>query len=202
MSESSQNPQEEKKLLEMREDDAPQKKGIPANVKKEIREWVVAFAVALVVAFLIRTFLFTVIRVDGDSMRETLHDKDRMIVTIIDMKLNGVNRGDVVICHYPGRKENFVKRVIGLGGDTIEVKDGTTYRNGEALDESYIVHKPDYDFGPLEVPDGKVFVLGDNRADSNDSHVSAVGPIDESQLVGIARLIIWPPSDIGPIGGP
>jgi hypothetical protein len=74
-----------------------------AKAKKEIREWAVSIAVALIAVFLIRSFLFTVIRVDGDSMKETLHDGERLIITVLDVKLNGVSRDDVVICHYPGR---------------------------------------------------------------------------------------------------
>ena len=184
-------------MNDVKREDGP--KGLSPKAKKEIREWIVSLAVALIAVVLIRSFLFTVIRVEGHSMDETLSDGDRMIVTILDMKIKGAERGDVVICHYPERRENFVKRVVGLGGDVIEVKDGTTYRNGEALDEPYIVHKPNYSFGPYEVPEGKVFVLGDNRSRSNDSHSDKVGALDENQLVGIARFIMWPFSEMGPI---
>lgn len=190
----------EPKILEMREDEPP-KKGLSDKAKKELREWIVSLAVAVIVAFLLRTFIFTVIRVDGESMRETLQDHDRMIVTIIDMKLLGVRHGDVVICKYPERKENFVKRVVGLPGDTVRVSAGVTYVNDEALDEPYITHKPTYEFGPMTVPEGTVFVLGDNRSNSHDSHSLDVGPLDQSQLIGIARLVIWPPRDIGLIPG-
>jgi len=191
--------QGEDKLLEMREDESPRKRGLSPRVKKEIREWIVSLAVALIVFFIVRTFIFTVIRVDGDSMLETLRNGDRMIVTIIDRKIFGVGHGDVIICRYPNRTQYFVKRVVGLGGDTIEVRGGTTYRNGEALDEPYITNRANYDFGPYEVPEGMVFVLGDNRANSHDSHSRDVGPLEDDQIIGIARWIMWPLSDIGPV---
>ena len=120
---------EEQKELTAEEQQAARK----AKFLKEIREWVVALVVALMVVLFIRTFLFTIIRVDGHSMDYTLADGERMFVTILDKKLFGVERDDVVICHFPGRgRTYFVKRVRGVPGDVIERKDGVTYINGEA----------------------------------------------------------------------
>jgi signal peptidase I len=179
-----------------------QKEERRARVKKEIREWVVSIAVALIAVFLIRSFLFTIIRVDGDSMRETLHNGERLIVTIADVKLSGVQRGDVVICHYPGRtgllgmKENFVKRVVGVAGDTIVMLNGDTYINGEKVEETFITYPSPFINGAWQVPEGYVFVCGDNRAGSHDSRSADVGPIAVSEIVGKVRFVMWPLSAI------
>lgn len=186
--------QEKKPLLQMREDPEEQKKKL--NVKKEIREWVVSLAVALIAVFLIRSFLFTVIRVDGESMLETLQNGERLIATILDVKLGGVQRGDVVICHYPNRSEYFVKRVVGMEGDTIEIRDGITYLNGEALDEPFVAHPTTKYYGPYQVPEGCVFVMGDNRANSNDSRYEDVGYLGEDMIVGRVRCVVWPLSAV------
>ncbi len=177
-----------------------------AKAKKEIREWIISIAVALLAVFLIRSFLFTVIRVDGDSMRETLHDGERLIVTVADVKLSGVQRGDVVICHYPGRtgllgfKENFVKRVVGVAGDTIVMLNGDTYINGEKIEEPFVAYPSPFINGAWEVPEGYVFVCGDNRAGSHDSRSADVGPIEESEIVGKVRLVMWPLNAVRAVG--
>lgn len=117
------------------------------KVLKEIREWVVSLVVALLVVVLCRTYLFMPIRVDGSSMYPTLNNGDRLGVTAYDVRIqNKLQRGDVVICHYPGRtnkllglvtvQTDFVKRIVGMPGDTVSRVSGVTYINGEALDPS------------------------------------------------------------------
>ena len=160
------------------------------KVKKEIIEWVQSLAMALVIFFIVRTFVFTVISVDGSSMETTLHDKERLIVSIFDMKLWGIQRGDPVICHYPERKENFVKRVVALPGDRLWMSGGVLYVNEEAVDEPYIA-KPDMkDYGPWELGDDQYFVMGDNRNNSNDSRF--VGPIKKDMIIGKVQFVMWP----------
>ena len=169
-----------------------------ARARKELREWVVAIAVALIAVFLIRSFLFTVIRVDGSSMKETLHDGERLIVTVLDVKLGGVARGDVIICHFPGRtgmfglKEDFVKRVVGVGGDKIVMEGGETFINGQKVDEPFVTYPSPAIDGAWEVPEGYLFVCGDNRAGSHDSRASDVGFIPATDVVGKVRLVMWP----------
>lgn len=117
------------------------------RVVKEVREWVVSLAVAVIAVLLIKEFIFMPIRVDGSSMYPTLKDGERLAVTVYDSKIyNGIEKGDVVICNYPGRTNkdpilnlitmdtNFVKRVVGVPGDTVKRVSGVTYVNGEALD--------------------------------------------------------------------
>ncbi len=164
------------------------------SLKREILEWVVCLIVALAAFVVIRTFLFTMILVQGPSMMETLQDKDRVAATIIDLKINGPQRLDVVICNYPHVTDGSyrVKRVIGLPGETVQVKAGVTYVNGEALDEPYVRHPTSRDFGPYTVPDGHYFVMGDNRAVSKDSTYEDVGALSKDAIVAKARQIVWP----------
>ena len=105
------------------------------DVKKEILEWVKSILIALVIVAIVRTFLFTMIRVDGESMLESLQDGDRLAATIIDGKLMGYNRGDVIICTYPGADHYCVKRIIGLPGETISIANGVVSIDGKELEE-------------------------------------------------------------------
>lgn len=167
------------------------KEKVKKTPMQELREWVVTLLVALVVAVVVRNFLFEPVRVDGSSMANTLVDGEVMFVTKPEYLTGDPQRFDVVICHYPDRGDtNFVKRVVGLPGDTVEVKDGYLYVNGEKYEEPYITHRPDYALAPYTVPEGMYFVLGDNRSNSNDSHL--VGPISRDMIVGHVRSVLWP----------
>ena len=162
------------------------------SMKKEIWEWVKSIAIALIAVALIRMFLFTMIRVDGHSMDETLQDNERIAVTILDMKLGAPQRQDIVICTYPGEDHLCVKRVIGLPGETIELRDGKTYINEVPIEEPYIEHLSMQPFGPYEISEDHYFVMGDNRADSKDSRYPGVGALQKEAISGKARLICWP----------
>lgn len=173
-----------------------QEGGKPAKPKKsvgrEILEWVLTIAAAVAIALVIRTFLFEPVRVDGHSMDTTLANGEIMFVTKPEYVFGGnPERFDVVICHYPNRgSTNFVKRVVGLPGDTVEIKDGYLIVNGVTYEENYLTYRPDYNMSAYTVPEGKYFVLGDNRANSNDSHL--VGPIDRSMIIGHVRSVLFP----------
>lgn len=168
---------------------------------QEIFDWVKSIAGALAIVFVLRFFVFQMVRVDGRSMMETLQHNDILFVTVFDRFFDNWERGDVVICNYPdpSSKGYRVKRIIGLPGDTIEVKDGVTYVNGEALKEDYIDHPAVTDFPETTVPEGHYFVMGDNRSNSRDSRVKDVGPLEESALQGRVRLRVFPFTAIGPI---
>lgn len=174
----------------------PPKEGKTAkkSLGREIVEWVVTLAIAVVLALGIRTFLAEPIRVDGHSMSNTLMDNEFMIVTKPEYLFGDPQRFDVVITRYPNRKENFVKRVVGLPGDTVEVRDGNLLINGEVQEEPYITYKPNYNYGPTTVPEGEYFVLGDNRASSNDSHL--IGTISRDMIKGHVRCVVWPLGDM------
>ena len=194
---------EKKPVLEMRTE--TKKPFTQTKVFKEIRDWLVSLAIALVVVGIIHTFLFTVIRVEGRSMQDTLYTGDRLITTVIDYKLFGLNRFDVTVCHFPNRKnERFVKRIIGLPGETIEVRNGVTLINGEPIEEPFLTpekteryHRSN--FGPYEIPEDCYFVMGDHRDDSTDS--LTVGPIPAGDIIGRARVIMWPLNRLGILDG-
>ena len=114
-----------------------------------------------------------------------------MFVTKLDYWTGSPERFDIVICHYPGRgSTNFVKRIVGLPGDTVEVKGGYLYVNGDMYEEEYLVHRPNYTMKAYTVPDGYYFVLGDNRSNSNDSHL--IGPLPQDMIKGHVRQIVFP----------
>jgi len=192
------------KILEMRKEEQAKKPFLSDKAKKEIREWVISLASAIVIVLLVSNFLVSVIRVDGGSMLDTLQDGDRLLVNVLDMRMNGPERYEVVIVHYPERTENFVKRVIGMPGDTLEVKGGVLYINGEAVEEEYLsadrtahFHSASSNFGPIEIPEDKYFVMGDHRDYSNDSR--QVGLIDRDMFVGQATYVFWPFSRFGAV---
>jgi signal peptidase I len=164
----------------------------------EAMEWIEAIVIAFVAAFLIRYFIFEPITVEGSSMVPTLHDGDMLIVDKISYRFNEPQRGDIVIFKYPGDvKENFVKRIIALGGDEIEVKNGDVYVNGQRLLEDYIAAQPQVGFDDSIVPEGTIFVLGDNRNGSKDSRDPQVGFVPVDNIVGKAVLRIWPVNRMG-----
>lgn len=175
--------------------------------KNELWEWTKALLIAFAIAAVIRYFLFTPIAVDGESMMPTLEDGDRMIVNKIGYKIGEPERFDIVVFHAPEQK-NYIKRVIGLPGETLEYKDDQLYINGKAIDEPYLdAYKAQITEGTLtedftlsdigvegEIPEGYVFVMGDNRRYSKDSR--HIGLVDQKEIIGNTSLIFWPFSDI------
>lgn len=152
---------------------------------------------ALLAVFLIVTFVFQVYGVDGPSMVDTLHDRERMFVTKFQYFFHAPERFDVVVCHFPGRgQENFVKRVIGLPGDTIWIDEGRLYVNGDAYEEDYAEYPDTYRMAPVTLGENEYYVMGDNRMVSNDSRNPAVGPLEKGDIIGKVQAIIWPLSDV------
>jgi len=138
--------------------------------------------------------------VSGSSMEPNFETGQRLIVNKLIYKFDNIDRGDVVILHPPSDTNvEYIKRVIGLPGETVEIKNGLVYINGEPLSEPYISNPPQYTMKKLEIPQEYYFVLGDNRNYSDDSHVW--GPIPGDSIVGKAWLSIWPLSDLGIISG-
>lgn len=162
------------------------------QIRKELFGWAKSFAIAFLFAFLIHTFVFTMVDVKGSSMADTLQNEDRLAASIIDLKLVGPSRFDVVIVNYPNVEEFRVKRVIGLPGETIEMKDGLTYIDGEPLSEPFLSYNSRKPYGPYEIPEDCYFVMGDNRDRSSDSREDGVGPIHRDAIKAKARLVCWP----------
>ena len=150
---------------------------------------VAAFAVLL----LIRCYVFSFITVQGPSMMDTLSDGQVVMVDKTFFKMHTPKPGLIVICHYPGSEESYVKRIIALPGDEVEIKDGVTYVNGVPRDEDYVAHRDREDFGPYVVEEGCVFVMGDNRANSHDSR--AEGAIPEEMIEGRVFAVLFPAQD-------
>lgn len=162
---------------------------------RELLSWIGSLATAVIAALLIITFVFQIIYVDGPSMMNTLLDGERMFVTKINYRFHDPERFDVVVCHYPERgNQNFVKRIVGVPGDTVAVRGGQLYVNGEVVAEDYIDNPPQYTMEAVTVAEGHYFVLGDNRAISNDSHI--VGQLTRDQIVGEVQAVVWPLSSI------
>ena len=131
------------------------------------------------------------VRVDGFSMNPTLQDGEYILVNRLAYKIGHPIRGDIVVFSFPmDPKQDLIKRVIGLPGESISVQDGKVMINGIPLEEPYIAAPPIYN-GTWEVPDGQLFVLGDNRNESKDSHEWGLLPLEN--VVGRAVLIYWPP---------
>lgn len=178
----------------MKKEKKSAKKG-KKSVGAEILSWIYCLAGAVAAALLIRTFLFQVIHVKGNSMLETLQNRDMVYVSELTARIEGYEHGDIVICVYPGADHQCVKRIIGLPGDTIRIDNGTVIRNGEPVDESYLTHKASYSTEEITLGEGEYYVLGDNRPVSHDSHSSDVGPVTD--IVGKVRFVLWPISRFG-----
>ena len=160
---------------------------------KEMKEWAQAIITAVVLALLIRMFLFEIILVDGSSMEPTLYDRNRVFVNKIGYLIGEPQHGDVIIFKTPeGNQSNYVKRLIGLPGDRIRIENGIVYLNNQPLDEPYIADPPYNDYAEATVPEGTFFALGDNRNDSKDSRDFRIGFVPRENMVGKAVWRIWP----------
>jgi signal peptidase I len=133
------------------------------------------------------------VRVDGFSMIPTLQNGEYILVNKLAYKTGQPNRGDIIVFRLPGDEtQDLIKRVIGLPGDTVKISDGVVTINGEKLQEPYIAQSPLY-FGEWTIPPGNLFVLGDNRNDSRDSHQWGMLPFEN--IIGKSVVIYWPPND-------
>lgn len=169
-------------------------------MKKEIInsntvEWIKSISIAVVIAIVIKTFVFNTALVVGESMSPTLHEKDRLIANKISPKITGYKRGDIVILDAPDVKnKSYIKRIIGMPGDKIEILDGHVLLNGERLEEDYTEEKYTDKHGNSSwiVKDNEVFVLGDNRKEyaSKDSRIFGCVPINS--LKGKINIRYYP----------
>ncbi|MTA12061.1 MAG: signal peptidase I [Actinobacteria bacterium] len=167
-----------------------------------IVEWIVVVAVAITSALLVRAYVVQQFAVEGESMINTLQDGDRVLVNRLSYRLHDPRRGDVVVLKRFGggaTERDLIKRVVGLPGETVEVRSCVVYIDDRPLVEPYLdpeVQQRDgcgSDQAPTVVPEGAVYVLGDHRGKSSDSR--AFGPVAEEFLIGRAFVIIWPVGD-------
>ena len=176
-----------------------------------IVEWLVVLVCALGLALLLKAFLVEVFVIPSGSMEPTLMVDNRVVVYKVGYRLHDVNRGDVVVFKNPGQAadtDDLIKRVVALGGETFELRDGRVHIDGTRLEEPYLEDGEstlpkapirgcvnEADSSRCEVPEGKILVLGDSREDSRDSRY--FGPVDVDSVVGRAFVKIWPPTDLG-----
>ena len=165
----------------------------PVELVREVRGLIRDFAVALLLCILAMAFLFQPFKVEGTSMQPRLAEDERILVNKLIYRLRPVERGDVVVFWFPGDPvRSFIKRVIGLPGDEVEIRAGAVLVNGEYLDEPYVPDsfREKQDFAAVRVEDGYYFVLGDHRSVSNDSR--SWGMVPEKLIYGKAFLRYWP----------
>ncbi len=176
---------------------------------KQIFEWIVVIAIALIVAMLVRLFLLQQFFISGPSMETTMFSDNRVLVSKLAYKIGDIDRGDVVVFDRATMNgsqiehDDLIKRVIGLGGESIEIRDCSVYIDGTKLDEPYL---PSRDIGLANLSDrcgvvsmplttienDEVFLVGDNRPQSFDSRM--FGPIKKDLIIGQAFVLMWPPS--------
>ncbi len=177
-----------------------------ANAGREIAGWVLTLAFAALLALLINSFVFFFARVEGSSMLGTLKDGEVLFVWRAGYVFGQPQRGDIVICHYPKTKDGgyldqkntcYVKRVIGLPGDTVSIRQGTVYINGEALKESYLeTERTDsQSMEAVVLEEGEYFLMGDNRSDSTDSR--RMGAVERGKILGKAVGVVYPFTEFG-----
>ena len=176
----------------------------PRSLRRTILEWVGVIGGGVIIALIIEAFLVQAFWIPSPSMVPTLNVGDRVLVNKLSYRLHDVHRGDVIVFERPpgasrgGEDEikDLIKRVIAVGGDTIESRNQLVYVNGERIDEPYLEDGTPTDNLPRQtVPEGHVFVMGDNRTNSEDSRV--FGPVDEDRIVGRAFMRVLPVGDIG-----
>lgn len=161
-----------------------------------IIEAAVTLAIAVIIALALRTFVAALVIVKGNSMNPTL--KNGQVMLVLMGRWRRVQRGDVVICRYPGRgRRFFVKRAVGMPGDSLCRTGGVTLLNGKSLDARAYVYRSEYEY---TLGKDEYFCVGDNRASSHDSRDwqrtggNQVGPLPEKMICGVAKWVIWPPA--------
>jgi len=179
---------------------APVESQPDAGLHHEIRAWARDLVIAAGLAAVIIVFFYQPVKVEGTSMAPSLSDQERIFINKFVYHVGVIERGDVVVFWYPlDRAKSFIKRVIGLPGDLIEVRQGRVFIGGQALSEPYVpAEYTDFsDYAPLRVPPGEYFVMGDHRASSNDSRM--FGPVAASYIYGKAVFAYWPMTQFGSI---
>ncbi len=175
------------------------------NIRKEILGWVLYIAIIVGATYLIVTFVGQRTRVSGDSMKEALHNGDNLVVDKISYRFRDPKRYEIIVFPYKYQENTFyIKRIIGLPGETVQIKDGEVYIDGELLGEEYGLEKIEEGkeriaFEPVYLGKDEYFVMGDNRNHSSDSRDPSVGVLTRDDLIGRAWVRIWPLDSIGVI---
>lgn len=175
-----------------------------ASLWRNLKENSITVAIALTLALLIRLFIAEPRYIPSESMFPTLETGDRLVIEKVGYKFHPPDKGDIIVFQPPemlrmignfDKSQAFIKRAIAQAGETVAVKDGVVYVNNRPLDENYIAAPPEYELVPVTVPEGQLFVMGDNRNNSNDSHIW--GFLPTKNVIGHAVFRFWPLERIG-----
>ena len=166
-----------------------------SNFMKELRSYIIIIVAAVLVAIFVNNFILSNTRVPTGSMENTIMCGNRLFGNRLAYRFEKPKRGDVIIFKFPDDetgKTNYIKRVIGLPGETVNIVDGTVYVDGKQIKEDYLKEEPQGSFGPFEVPENSYFVMGDNRNNSNDARFWENTYVPEDKIVAKAVLKYWP----------
>jgi signal peptidase I len=190
------------KMMSQEPEQSSQSESEPQS-QAEYRQPPEVFIREIIETLLLTFFIFWLVhslvgryRIDGSSMNPTLLDGEYLVINNLSYLLDEPEVGDIVVFRHPRNELNLIKRVIGLPGDSVRIDNGTVWVNGQALNEPYIAASPNYN-GEWDVPADTIFVLGDNRNNSSDSH--SWGFLPEENLLGKAFYVYWPPADWGEV---
>jgi len=169
-------------------------------LRRELRSWGRDLVIALSLAVVIIIFFYQPVKVEGTSMTPLISDQERIFINKFVYRFEPIERGDVVVFWYPlDRTKSFIKRVVGLPEDMVEIRQGRVFVNGKRLTEAYV--PPEFldsgNLSPVEVPKGEYFVMGDHRTSSNDSRI--FGPVPRTFIYGKAVFAYWPVDHFGSI---
>jgi signal peptidase I len=168
------------------------------TLRNEIRVWTRDLLIAIGLALVIIVFLYQPVKVEGTSMAPLLSDQERIFINKFVYRFEPIQRGDVVVFWYPlDHSKSFIKRVVGLPGESVEIRQGAVYVDGKIVPEPYVPAQYEdlSDFGPVRVPKDSYFVMGDHRISSNDSRV--FGPVASQFIYGRAVFAYWPVDHFG-----
>jgi len=169
-----------------------------APLRRELRSWTRDLAVALGLAIVVMIFLYQPVKVEGTSMNPLLTDQERIFINKFIYHFEPIERGDVVVFWYPlDRSKSFIKRVVGLPGETVEIRAGQVYVNGRELENQFIPsgYLDGSNYGPRRIGADEYFLMGDHRDSSNDSRV--FGPVSRQFIYGKAVFAYWPMEHFG-----
>jgi len=175
----------------------PEKASLPP-LRRELRSWTRDLAVALGLAIVIMIFLYQPVKVEGTSMNPLLSDQERIFINKFIYRFEPIERGDVIVFWYPlDRSKSFIKRVVALPGEMIEIRAGNVYVNGRELPDQYVPagYLDGSNYAARRIPPGEYFVMGDHRDSSNDSRV--FGSVPRQYIYGKAVFAYWPVDHFG-----
>ncbi len=170
----------------------------PSATRVHLRLWLRDVLVSVAASFMIITFLYQPVRVEGTSMQPELRDQDRLFINKFAYRFENISRGDVVVFHYPRDPEkSYIKRVIALPGDALRIDDGRVYVNGQRIEEAYVPkrYRDSRSMPEIVIPQNEFFVMGDHRSISSDSR--DFGPVNRDLIYGKAAFVYWPADNVG-----